>query len=170
VADIPKSPFYSSASGITIVMFVIFGLGFLATGAEPALNVLGKTVQDMSNGEFSSRMLVTSVALGVGIGMSVGSTKILFRISLISITFFAYFIALVLTYFTPEDFSNIAWDSAGVTTGPVTVPFVLALGIGLSKAVNSEDGFGMLTVASAGPIISVLASYHLRKTCTRISS
>ena len=56
--------------------------------------------------------------------------------------------AVVLTVFANEDFTNIAWDSAGVTTGPVTVPFVLSLGIGFSKAVSAQEGFGILTCAS----------------------
>jgi len=55
-----------------------------------------------------------------------------------------------------EFMANVAWDSAGVTTGPVTVPFVLSLGVSLANAVGAEDGFGILTTASVGPIISVL--------------
>lgn len=63
---------------------------------------------------------------------------------------------MAITVFSPEDITNIAWDSAGVTTGPVTVPFVLSLGIGFSKATGAAEGFGILTAASVAPIISVL--------------
>lgn len=67
-----------------------------------------------------------------------------------------YAVALMLSNFASEDFINIAWDSAGVTTGPVTVPFVLATGVGCSKAVQASEGFGILACASVWPIITVL--------------
>jgi hypothetical protein len=67
-----------------------------------------------------------------------------------------YGIAIVLTLLSTEEFVNIAWDSAGVTTGPVTVPLVLAMGLGFGSAVGAIDGFGILAMASIGPIISVL--------------
>jgi hypothetical protein len=69
----------------------------------------------------------------------------------------------VLTHFADDAITAVAWDSAGVTTGPVTVPFVLAIGIGFSQAVDSTDGFGILTIASVAPIISVLCTSFLRK-------
>ncbi|HKK15263.1 MAG TPA: DUF1538 family protein, partial [Gammaproteobacteria bacterium] len=67
-----------------------------------------------------------------------------------------YLIAVVLTKISTEEFVNIAWDSAGVTTGPVTVPLVLAMGLGFGNAVGAIEGFGILCMASIGPIISVL--------------
>ena len=63
-----------------------------------------------------------------------------------------------MTYFSTEEFVNIAWDSAGVTTGPVTVPLVLAMGLGFGEAVGAIEGFGILSMASIGPIISVMAT------------
>ena len=65
---------------------------------------------------------------------------------------------MVLTFLSSEEFVNIAWDSAGVTTGPITVPLVLAMGLGIGNAVQVVDGFGMLSMASIGPILSVLAT------------
>ncbi|KAJ1488869.1 hypothetical protein T484DRAFT_1781839 [Baffinella frigidus] len=100
-------------------------------------------------------MLVYSVCFGVGVGMTVGSTKILFKAGLIWFILFKYAVALALTAFTKEDFINIAWDSAGVTTGPVTVPFVLSIGVGCSKAVKASEGFGILACASVWPIVKV---------------
>ena len=64
--------------------------------------------------------------------------------------------AVVLTYFSTEEFVNVAWDSAGVTTGPVTVPLVLAMGLGLGNAVSTTEGFGILSMASICPILAVL--------------
>ena len=69
-----------------------------------------------------------------------------------------YLAAAVLTAVSSEEFVNIAWDSAGVTTGPVTVPLVLALGLGLGGAIGAVDGFGILSMASIGPILSVLTT------------
>lgn len=67
-----------------------------------------------------------------------------------------YTIAIVLTAVSSETFVNIAWDSAGVTTGPITVPLVLAMGLGFGNATNAVEGFGILCMASIGPIISVM--------------
>ncbi|KXZ45044.1 hypothetical protein GPECTOR_59g652 [Gonium pectorale] len=158
----PKSPYYSYAGGIVLVMVVAFSLGFMATRAEPALRVLGKTVQHLSGGSFTAAMLIYAVSIGVGSGMAVGSTKILFGVPLVYIILVKYAIAVTITVFSTEDFTCIAWDSAGVTTGPVTVPFVLSLGIGFSKATGATEGFGILTAASVAPIISVLLTNLLR--------
>ncbi|HEY5720185.1 MAG TPA: DUF1538 family protein, partial [Gammaproteobacteria bacterium] len=69
-----------------------------------------------------------------------------------------YGLALVLTWFSSEEFVNVAWDSAGVTTGPVTVPLVLAMGLGFGEAVGAVEGFGILSMASIGPIVAVLTT------------
>ena len=83
--------------------------------------------------------------------------------SIIYLILIKYAVATFLTVFSSENFTNIAWDSAGVTTGPVTVPFVLSVGIGFSKAKNAEEGFGILTCASVAPIITVLFTDLLRR-------
>ena len=83
--------------------------------------------------------------------------------SIIYLILIKYAVACFFTLFSSENFTNIAWDSAGVTTGPVTVPFVLSLGIGFSKAKNAEEGFGILTCASVAPIITVLLTDLLRR-------
>ena len=67
-----------------------------------------------------------------------------------------YLAAIVLTMLSDETFVNVAWDSAGVTTGPITVPLVLAMGIGFGNATNAVEGFGILCMASIGPIITVM--------------
>lgn len=69
VSGFPKSPYYSYAGGLILVLVVVFLLGILATRAEPALNVLGRTVERLSGGNFTAKMLILSVAIGVGIGM-----------------------------------------------------------------------------------------------------
>jgi hypothetical protein len=150
------SPIYSAALGLVLVILFAWFMGFGATLAEPALNALGLTVQNLTNGAFRKSMLMYSVATGVAFGIALGMAKILFEIDLAMLLIPLYLIALVLTYFSTEEFVNVAWDSAGVTTGPVTVPLVLAMGLGLSNAVSAIEGFGILSMASIGPIIAVL--------------
>mmetsp|Transcript_35454 Transcript_35454/g.52074 ORF Transcript_35454/g.52074 Transcript_35454/m.52074 type:complete len:848 (+) Transcript_35454:92-2635(+) len=157
------SPFYSFRPGVAIALGTMFTLGVLATRAEPALNVLGQTVEKLTKGSFTKNMLISAVCFGVGTGMTIGATKILFGAGIIYFIMFKYAVALTLTAFINEDFVNIAWDSAGVTTGPVTVPFVLSVGVGCSKAVQASEGFGILACASVWPIISVLSMEGLRR-------
>ena len=96
--------------------------------------------------------------VGVGSGIALGIVKIIFNLPLGYLLLPLYSIAVVLTYLSTEEFVNIAWDSAGVTTGPITVPLVLAMGLGFGGAVGAVDGFGILSMASIGPIIAVLVT------------
>jgi hypothetical protein len=161
--DVADSPVYSFSGGVALTFITVYILGFLATRAEPALNVLGRTVEKLSHGSFSKNLLIYAVSLGVGAGMATGATKILFEIPVIYFILAKYGVAVLLTSQANEDFTNIAWDSAGVTTGPVTVPFVLSIGIGFNKAANSPEGFGILTCASVAPIITVLLADSIRR-------
>ena len=143
--------------GLGLVLVFAFLVGYGATMAEPALSAMGVTVETLTDGAFPRRLLIRTVAFGVAVGMAVGVTKILFHVPIAVLLLPAYGIALALTVFSKEEYVNLAWDSAGVTTGPVTVPLVLAFGLGLSEAVGAPEGFGVLAMASVGPIISVLA-------------
>lgn len=149
------SPLYWFTLGIGIALLFAFALGFGATLAEPALNALGQTVESLTNGAFKKKTLMMAVSLGVGMGIAAGVAKIIFDLPLAWMLIPAYLFALVLTVFSTEEFVNVAWDSAGVTTGPVTVPLVLAMGLGLGQAVGVVEGFGILSMASIGPIITV---------------
>lgn len=145
-----------SIEGILLVLGFAFFMGYGATLAEPALNTLGATVEDISVGTFKKTTLIQSVAIGVGVGILVGFCKIIWDLPLFWMLAPPYTILLVLSYFSSEDFVNIAWDSAGVTTGPVTVPLVLAMGIGIGSQSSTTEGFGILAMASVFPIMSVL--------------
>lgn len=165
------SPFYLFGLGFGITLVFAFFLGFGATLAEPALNALGLTVERLTNGTFKKKTLMTAVSIGVGFGIAAGVTKIIFDWPLAWLLVPTYLVALLLTLFSTEEFVNVAWDSAGVTTGPVTVPLVLAMGLGLGSAVDAVDGFGILSMASIGPIISVLTTGLLIKySCRRSTS
>jgi hypothetical protein len=148
---------YGPFWGIIIACVFAWVLGFGATLAEPALNALGSTVQNMTNGSFKKSMLMYAVAGGVSTGILLGVTKLIFGYNLLYILIPGYIIGVVLTMMSSEEFVNIGWDSAGVTTGPVTVPLVLAMGLGMGGAVQAVEGFGILAAASIAPIVAVLA-------------
>ena len=150
------SPIYPELVGLAIVIGFAFLLGFGATLAEPALNALGVTVQNLTNGAFKKEMLMYSVASGVAIGIALGISKLVLGFDLMMVLLPLYGIGVLLTIISSEEFVNVAWDSAGVTTGPVTVPLVLAMGLGLGNAVSAVEGFGILSLASICPIIAVL--------------
>lgn len=154
---VPGSPLYSYWVGIGLTLLFALLLGFGATIAEPALNAMGMTVQELTDGAFAKSTLIQAVAFGVGVGTAIGVAKVIFDVPIAWLLLPSYVLALSMTVFSGEEYVNLAWDSAGVTTGPVTVPLVLALGLGLGKAVGVEDGFGILAMASVGPIVSVLA-------------
>lgn len=145
-----------SIVGIMIVLLFGFLLGYGATLAEPALNALGSTVQDLTTGSFKKSFLMQSVAIGVGIGIAFGVAKIIWNIPLIWMLTPAYLILMPLSYFSTDEFVNIGWDSAGVTTGPITVPLVLAMGLGIGGQMGVVEGFGILAMASVCPILVVL--------------
>ena len=155
---IPSSPIFSEIIGLTIVIAFAFVLGFGATLAEPALNALGLTVQNLTNGAFKKSMLMYSVAGGVSVGIALGIAKLIIGFDLVTVLLPLYVIGVLLTIFSTEEFVNVGWDSAGVTTGPVTVPLVLAMGLGLGNAVSAAEGFGILSLASICPIIAVLST------------
>jgi hypothetical protein len=152
------SQIYPYIVGIGIAIAFAWILGFGATLAEPALAALGQTVENLTNGVFKKKALIYAVSFGVACGIALGIAKIIFDIPLGYLLLPFYTIAVILTYFSTEEFVNIAWDSAGVTTGPITVPLVLAMGLGIAGAIGATDGFGILSLASIGPIISVLAT------------
>ncbi len=158
IEAVTGSPLYFLSLGIGIAIGFAWLLGFGATLAEPALNALGMTVENLTNGSFRKSMLMYAVSLGVGCGIALGVVKIIFDLPIAALLIPGYLVAIVLTVLSNEEFVNIAWDSAGVTTGPVTVPLVLAMGLGFGNALGAIEGFGILSMASIGPIIAVLST------------
>jgi hypothetical protein len=156
LSHVAGSPLYPALLGIIIAALFAWFLGFGATLAEPALNALGMTVENLTNGAFKKSMLMYTVSFGVACGIAIGILKIIFEWPLGWLLIPGYTAALVLTLLSTEEFVNIAWDSAGVTTGPVTVPLVLAMGLGFGNAMDALEGFGILSMASICPILSVL--------------
>lgn len=153
---IAASPLYSVTVGVGIAGLFAWVLGLSATLAEPALNALGMTVQNLTNGAFKKSMLMFAVAFGVATGIMLGVLKLIYGFHIMYILIPGYTLGLILTLLSTEEFVNVGWDSAGVTTGPVTVPLVLAMGLGFGNALGSTDGFGILAAASICPIVAVL--------------
>ncbi len=138
-----------------LILAVSFVLGFAITVAEPDLQVLAETVPHIS-----STVLLITVGVGVGIFMSVCMFRILMGANLRRMLIFFYIVIFALAVFTDKNFLSIAFDSGGVTTGPMTVPFILAMGVGVANIrsdKNAEaDSFGLVALCSIGPILSVL--------------
>lgn len=159
ISQVPHSPLFDwYFTGIIVTFVFAWLLGYGATLAEPALHAVGLTVETLTQGAFKKSLLVHTVSFGVAWGIALGVIKLIFDIPLPYFLLPGYVIALVMTVLSEEEFVNIAWDSAGVTTGPVTVPLVLAIGLGLGSALDAIEGFGILALASIGPIITVLGT------------
>lgn len=138
-----------------IVIGLSFLLGFIITISEPDLQVLANQVPAVPN-----QVLILSVACGVGVFLVIAFLRMLFSIPLPPLLFVFYIIVFVLAFLIPPDFMAVAFDSGGVTTGPMTVPFIMALGIGIS-AIRSDrhaadDSFGLVALCSIGPILAVM--------------
>ncbi len=174
VSGMPASPIYHYAVGLSLALAFAWFLGYGATLAEPALNALGMTAENLTNGVFKKKTLINAVSIGVGFGIAIGVAKLIFDLPMAWLILPGYLLAMVLTFFSSEEFVNVAWDSAGVTTGPITVPLVLAMGLGLGKATHAVEGFGILCMASIGPIITVMITglwaRHKVKAQTRAAS
>jgi len=155
---------WGESAGFAAALVFVFILGFGATLAEPSLAALGTTVEEMTTGTYQRKTLVLMVAIGVGFGMVFGFACILFDLPLSWVLGIPYALALVLTMFSSEEFTAIAWDSAGVTTGPITVPLVIATGLGIGGSAGAVSSFGVVAAASVFPVVAVLAS-GLWKTC-----
>lgn len=140
---------------LIVIIAISFIMGFIITISEPDLQVLAQQVPSIPN-----LVLILAVAFGVGVFLVIALLRMLFGIPLSYLLVFCYIIIFALTIFVPGDFLAIAFDSGGVTTGPMTVPFIMAFGVGIS-AIRSDkhaadDSFGLVSLCSVGPILAVL--------------
>lgn len=143
-----------------IVGILGFILGFLITIAEPDLQILADQVSLASGGIISSSLILVVVSIGVGIMVAIGLLRILYGKPLNKIFVVTYSVILVLGIIVSEEFLAISVDASGATTGAMTTPFILALGYGVSQLkggkTSEEDSFGMVGLASAGPIFAIM--------------
>lgn len=151
----------TSRGKLSMILFFGFVLGFVVTVAEPDLQVLATQVAQISEGTISKAVLISAVSLGVGIFVAIALLRVFFKVPLLYLLIGGYILAFWIALFSAPEFIAVAFDSGGVTTGPMTVPFILALGIGVSavtgkRKASSDDTFGLVGLASLGPILTVL--------------
>ena len=148
-AQLPKT------RNIWLVCGVTFIIGLLITMAEPDLQVLANQVPSIPNA-----VLIWTVALGVGSFFVIAILRTLFQVPLSRLLVFFYGAVFLLSAFVPNEFVSVAFDSGGVTTGPITVPFIMALGVGVASIRgdrgSQDDSFGLVALCSIGPILAVL--------------
>jgi hypothetical protein len=140
---------------LLLIVVVTFAMGAVITIAEPDLQVLARQVPAIPN-----MTLILTVAVGVGVFLVIAVLRILFRIRLSVLLIIFYTAAFILAIFASNTFIPVAFDSGGVTTGPITVPFILAMGLGIasirSDKDSQDDSFGLVALCSVGPILAVL--------------
>ena len=166
-ADMAMSPMGEHAgAGLTkskkvlLLLGVCFLMGLLITVAEPDLTVLANQVSDVLNGT----LLIFAVGMGVGLFLVLSVVKMIFHKPLSSMLFYFYMILFALAAIVisvgNEGFLPMAFDSGGVTTGPITVPFIMALGVGIAATIGGKDvgenSFGLIAMCSVGPILAVM--------------
>ncbi len=150
---------------LPLLLAASFFIGFMITIAEPDVQVLAEQVKGVAP-QISKWGLILMIAGGIGLFTSLGILRTILSLPLKIVLTISYIVVFILAFFTPEEFQGIAFDSGGATTGPMTVPFIMALGIGVSavrsrgasddkKNQVSDDSFGLTGMASIGPIAAV---------------
>lgn len=138
-----------------LIIAVGFILGFIITVAEPDLVVLAGQMPSIPD-----NTLIYTVACGVGIFLVIAMLRVIFKIKLSHMLIVFYILLILISFFVPDNFVPVAFDSGGVTTGPITVPFIMAVGVGLSASRSdkdsADDSFGLVALSSIGPILAVL--------------
>ncbi len=140
---------------VLMILLMGFVMGAIITISEPDLQVLAQQVPSVPN-----RVLILTVAVGVGIFLALAILRIKFQIDLSKLLIVLYLLLICASFLVPKEFLAVAFDSGGVTTGPMTVPFIMAMGIGLASRRtdknSASDSFGLVALSSIGPILAVL--------------
>lgn len=145
----------SKMKKLLTVLLTGFLMGVIITVSEPDLQVLAGQVPSVPN-----MMLIMTVAVGVGLFLALAIVRIRYKISLSMLLIVCYLALILVSMFVPKEFLAVAFDSGGVTTGPMTVPFIMAMGVGLASVRSDKnaanDSFGLVALSSVGPILAVL--------------
>jgi hypothetical protein len=143
-----------------LIIAIAFLIGFSTTIAEPDVLVLSRQVTIITDATVSESSLLYTIGIGVAFFVTMAMMRIILGFPIAYLLAASYLIVILLSLFTPPDFVPLAFDAGSVTTGALTAPIVLALGIGLSSVLAGRsaisDGFGLLGLASVGPIIAVM--------------
>jgi hypothetical protein len=145
---------------LSLILIFGFILGLFVTIAEPDVRVLASQVDLASGGEIPRQILIFAVGLGVAFFVSLAMLRIVYGIPIIYLLLGGYILIALLALFVPEHFFSVSFDAGGVTTGPITVPFILSLGVGVVNVLGtrraSSEGFGMVALASIGPVLAIM--------------
>ena len=145
----------SRTRSIVLILLTGFVMGAIITISEPDLQVLAQQVPSVPN-----QVLILTVAVGVGLFLALAIVRIKFQVDLSKMLMILYALLIGASFLVPGDFLAVAFDSGGVTTGPMTVPFIMAMGIGLASRRtdknSASDSFGLVALSSIGPILAVL--------------
>jgi len=159
--------YITKSNNIWIVGLAGFLLGFFISVAEPDLHILAGQVSNVTGGDVSKHVIITVVSVGIAVMLSVGLIRIVHNITLRRVLTIVYIIILAAAFFVSEEFLAISFDASGATTGAMTVPFILALGLGVSSLksgiASEEDSFGLVGIASSGAILSVIVMDIFKK-------
>jgi hypothetical protein len=134
-------------------------LGLVVTFAEPSVIVFAKQIEEATVGAIHRSFLFVALGIGIAFGFGLGILRLYLDIPLPYFLLPILIVEAILTVFTPERYALIAWDALGVTSGAITVPFFMAMGLGIASVVSKEArmaGLGLVTMASVGPVMSVL--------------
>ena len=133
-------------------------IGYFIVKAEPAVHVLNKQVAEISNGAVSSKAMQRSLSIGVAISVGIAMLRVVTSISILWFLIPGYLIAIILSFIVPNIFVGIAFDSGGVTSGPMTAAFILPLAMGACEALGGNillDAFGAVAMVAMTPLITV---------------
>ncbi|MBQ0003400.1 MAG: DUF1538 domain-containing protein [Treponema sp.] len=141
---------------LILLLIAAFAIGFIVTAAEPDIQVFSDQVKRIFS-QVNKQAITFVIAAGVGLFIMIGLLRTVMNISIKLTLFISYLILFVIMFFAPSSFVGIAFDSGGATTGPMTVPFIMAMGLGVSQVrQDSENSFGLTGICSVGPVMAVL--------------
>ncbi|HOC45375.1 MAG: DUF1538 domain-containing protein [Syntrophorhabdaceae bacterium] len=153
-AELPRK------GSVLLIIATAFLLGFATTVAEPDVLVLSRQADLISQGVIQGRVVLYVTAVGVGFFVAIGMLRIVLGFPMVYLLAAAYSVVIVLSFFAPTEFIPLAYDSGSVTTGALTTPVMISLAVGLSSVLAGRstvsDGFGLLGLASIGPIIAIM--------------
>ena len=150
-------------STIVILVLIVIGfiLGMVVVLAEPAVHVLNKQVEEITDGNVSKKSMLIALSIGVGVSLGLSMIRIIFDFSILYYLIPGYMISLGLSFFVPRMYTAIAFDSGGVASGPLTSTFILPLAIGASIAVTGSSNsvlslaFGIVAMVAMTPLITI---------------
>jgi hypothetical protein len=160
VGFIPVGSLFGSELGASPIKWILIPLsmviGYFIVAAEPAVHVLNKQVEEVSQGAITQKVMAKALAIGMSLALGIAMVRILFNISILYILVPGYVFAIVLTFFVPPIFTGIAFDSGGVCSGPMTSTFLLPFAIGAcATAGHMEDAFGIVAMVAMTPLVVV---------------